>query len=305
VVCITYPTRRAHFAAALSGCAAVLLWPVLLGFICPIFLVYLGIHWRRLPGSQRPAWALRHFLALALGGAAAFLAFLAMIGFEWSLFLHDFTRVASMRRPEGNSILQAFLGLSWARYNHVFLFSVLLLSIFSVYWALRPATILPPPTRLWVLETLAGCFLATLLYAVNTQLIYFFFWMAFFAVAADFVRLKARLELVLIALFSAGLWIQTFYSVKNLLPYSIPETTKAAEALKKHPSATVVFDEIAYRYLFDLQPPPESLAWLCLRPGPDLGASLADKKPDQIWVLAEKRLDPDGKSGSNDLVVIP
>lgn len=303
-VCITYATPACFFAAALAGCAAVLLWPVLLGFICPVFAAYSVLHWKNLPGPLRTAWTLRQLAALLAGGSAAFLAFLFMIGFEWNAFLHDFLLVTSMRRPGGNSILDAFLGLSWARYDHFFLFSVSLLSFFFLYWALRPSSPLSPSSRLWVFETLVGSLLAIALYAVNTQLIYFFFWMAFFAVAADFIKVKARLEPALIGLLSFGLWIQTFYGARNFLPHPAPETESIAKELNKHPGAIVVFDEIVYRYLFDLQPPSNSLSWLCLRPAPDLGGSLADKKPDQIWVMAEKRFFPESGTDSNKIMIV-
>jgi hypothetical protein len=302
-VCITWARPAGCFLAALFASAAILLWPVLLGFVVPLFALHLVLEWRRLPEERRSRWMLSRGLALAAGGGAVVLAFLIMIGFEWSAFFHDFFRMAAMRRPVGGSILDAFLGLSWARYDHAFLLSVLLSSLFILYWMFRPGLI-PTALRLWIGATLAGCGLAIVLYAVNTQLIYFFFWMVFFAVVAGFVRNKAWRELGVITLVSLGLWGQLAYGVKGLLPVPRPETRAVTEVLARHPGATVVFDEVSYRYVFDLRTPPGAIDWICFHPAPALGAVIADKKPGQIWVVSEKRLFPDGQSSVDRIVVV-
>jgi hypothetical protein len=285
-VCISRPGRADCFLAALAGAAAVMLWPVLLGFVVPFFALSLALQWRAVPEGRKRAWALERGMALAGGGAAAGLAFLWMIGFEWSAFVHDFTRMAAMRRPVGGSILDAFLGLSWARYEHAFLLSVLLLGLFCAWWAARPGY-LSAATRLWAGATAAGCGLAILLYAVNTNLIYFFAWLVFLAVAAEFFAARRRRELAVMALLSFGLWLQAFQGAKGLLPSPRPDASRVAATLERHPGAVVVFDEVAYRYAFDLRPPADAIDWICFHPAPMLGASFGDKRPEQVWVVSE------------------
>jgi MFS family permease len=301
----THPRPWAFFFAGLTGLLAMMVWPVLGGFFVPLASFAFYHHLQHELPKNKVLWLWKRLVGIALGFSVSLLWFLFLIQFNVELFFKDFLLAASMRRPEGARILETFVGLSWARFSHPYLISVWLTSLFLIYWTFRPPQDFSKACRYGLALAFCGSVLATILYAVNVHLIYLFFGIMFFMTLFEFIRIKRYQEITLLAVLSLGLWSQIFRALPSFLPRPPTDTSVIFKELEKYPNATIVFDEVAYRDIFNLSPPLSSLSWLGLHPAPRLGARPEDKQPDQIWVVSGYRWHSESQENEHEFIVIP
>lgn len=91
-----------------------------------------------------------------------------------------------------------------------------------------------------------------------------------------FLAVILILALTLVNLFKVG--------------FDISEQKTEWKALKIHSEEVqdkrIVFDEGAYRYLYNFSPPAGAVAWLCVRRDKELGASKADQEKSDAWLVS-------------------
>lgn len=106
-----------------------------------------------------------------------------------------------------------------------------------------------------------------------------------------------RLTFVFLALLTVGaIWtaVSALQPPRITLPYATIPTGKR-----------VVFDEFAFRYLLDGNPPLDSRSWLFLHPE-YLGTPVENKNPDDVWIVEiQKTKNSESRPSRAEIVILP
>lgn len=296
LVLLTHPS----FASRSSGYAllgfSACFWPILCCFGGPFALfVFLT---RPRPASALLSAGVRDLAAAALGALAVLAALGIAVQGELFLFLHDFSQHASIRYQSGiwnkvGELHQVFANCFGASGLGSFVFGVLL---FAGLFLSGVSLFLPHSNRqnkLVFLTTISSFVLTAFIYP-GTALFIVFLALLGICVALDsllegkvFSPGKVRFGLA----WGLGL------GVLWLLPkHRQSDEEKNQWKFQPAPRAKrLVYDEFAYRYTFQFQPPASAIPWLTVNLSPKLGALPDEKKPGDYWLVRSDKLGLPGR----------
>jgi hypothetical protein len=283
---------------------AVSVWPPL----SPFALAF-GLGWVAQKGSGRDRWnCLRRCLYAGLfTGVIGLLVIHGMIGGDWSGFVEQYLKAAASRRPDWDLLVLTFIGLAVSRYSWCLLLALILMatSLLLTFWYQKSKKTVPCPLLLWSLCAGCGAVGLALLYPYAVSLAFYFVpivWLA--ALWADALKQRGA-RLFFAVLFTALCLPQVYIFTRDLFSFSvnIPPGLRESVERQRVGAKRIVFDEYAYRLIFNMNPPQNSVAWFYLESGMFApGASFC--KEGDLWVVAESCLSGDLVNAHGSRLVI-
>jgi hypothetical protein len=214
-----------------------------------------------------------------------------MIDGRWHEFMDQYIKHMASRRLPLWMVLPAFVGLAVSRYSWLFIFSLVLSSTVLFIRARHRKKAVIDSTLLWFLLAASASLGLAILYPFAIALAFYLLPVfCFSCLWVDGNKYgKEDWLLAVVLTFLALPQVYQYVSDWVAPPVSVSANIRdSADALAAE-GKRLVFDEYAYRYVFDMMPDETSRAWFYLEPGM-FAPDLSHWQEGDVWVVSEPYL---------------